>query len=365
MSRPTRVHIDATALLHNLAQVKQHAPHSQIIAMVKANAYGCGIASVVPVLEGKVAAFGVACLEEAIAIRALGAQTDCILFQGLFKETEIPALQRYNLQMVIHQQQQLQWLLANPLSMPVQIWVKVNTGMHRLGFSEPELYPVLAALAACPWVKKPLGIMTHFASADEPHNPANEQQLKRFCDLVCPDVPLLYSAANSAAVLSLSASHFDFVRPGIMLYGISPFNHLTGMELGLQPVMRFISALTAINHYPAAAKIGYGGSWQTTKPSRIGIIPVGYGDGYPRHIALHTPVWIKGYQVPIVGRISMDMMTVDLTDYPHLQLGDTVELWGANIPVESIASSAGTIAYELICQISSRVRSDPAGNMDN
>lgn len=358
MARPTRVQIDAAALLHNLNQVRHCAPHSKVIAMVKANAYGCGIPAVVPILEGQVHAFGVACMEEAMAIRSLGVRTDCVLFQGVFSGDELQTAAAHQFQLVIHHPQQLQWLLAKPLATKIKVWIKVNTGMHRLGFPAQEVCDVLAALMDCPWVDKEIGLMTHLACADEPGNPANQNQLQTFRELDLSEGKLIKSIANSAAILALPETHDDVVRPGIMLYGVSPFANQTGQELGLVPVMRFVSAISAIHDYPAHARIGYGGTWQTSKPSIIGIVAAGYGDGYPRHIAQNTPVWIKGYQAPIVGRVSMDMLTIDLTDCPKVSIGEPVELWGQHIPVEKIALSAGTIAYELLCQFSPRVRQD-------
>ncbi len=171
-----------------------------------------------------------------------------------------------------------------------------------------------------------------------------------------PSKKFIKSIANSAAILALPETHADLVRPGIMLYGVSPFPNQTGQELGLIPVMRFISALSSIHHYPAGVAVGYGGSWQTSKPSIIGVVAAGYGDGYPRHISQNTPVWVNGQQVTIVGRVSMDMLTIDLTDCPDVKMGTPVELWGQHIPVEAIALSSGTIAYELLCQFSPRVR---------
>ncbi|KTD06840.1 alanine racemase [Legionella jamestowniensis] len=358
MTRPTRVQIDATALLHNLNFIKRRAPHSKIIAMVKANAYGCGLSSVAPVLEGQIYAFGVACIEEAMAIRDLGIRSDCVLFQGIFSPEELDAVAAHHFQCVIHQPHQLQWLLEKPLPNKIKVWVKVNTGMHRLGFSPQNVHEIISTLRACPWVDAEIGIMTHLACADEPDNPSNQNQLRVFKELDLPQGNLIKSISNSAAILALPETHADVVRPGIMLYGVSPFAHQTGQELGLMPVMRFVSAISAIHHYPAQVRIGYGGTWQTNRPSVIGVVAVGYGDGYPRHIAQNTPVWINGSQVPIVGRVSMDMLTVDLTHCPEVKIGDPVELWGQHIPVESIALSAGTIAYELLCQFSPRVRQE-------
>ncbi|MDA9272185.1 alanine racemase [bacterium] len=355
MSRPTYVSIDTDALLHNVARVKQCAPGKKIIAMIKANAYGCGLASVVPVLDGEVDAFGVACLEEAMAVRALGINRNCVLFQGVFSADELAYVARYSFQCVVHHEPQLQWILETPLDRKIKVWVKVNTGMQRLGFDCDDVMRVMTALLACPWVDDDISVMTHLASSDEPNHISNQHQLKKMDDLYLPHANITRSIANSAAILALPKAHADVVRPGIMLYGVSPFTNQCGRELGLLPVMRFMSTVTVIHHYPAYAPVGYGGIWQSDKPSIIGVVSVGYGDGYPRHIAENTPVWVNGYFAPIVGRVSMDMITIDLTHCPGVQLGDCVELWGDHIPVEDIARSAETIGYELICKVTSRV----------
>lgn len=356
MTRLTFAQIDPNALLHNLNRIESFAPAKKIIAMVKANAYGCGLAAVIPVLDGRVAGFGVACLEEALAIRMLGGRGECILFEGVFNPEEYTSVAENQFQCVIHQREQLQWLLANPLPQKIKIWLKVDTGMHRLGFLPEEVYDVMNALTQCPWVDNDLVLVTHFACADEPDNEQNKVQLNCFRALNLPVTRVTKSLANSAAIIALPESHADIVRPGIMLYGVSPFSEKTGEQLGLKPVMRFKSMINAIHKYPAGARIGYGGTWQTDKPSIIGVVAVGYGDGYPRHIAANTPVAIHGERIPIIGRVSMDMITINLTDYQKkISIGDEVELWGESIPIELIATSAGTIAYELMCQLSSRV----------
>ncbi len=357
MSRPSHVYIDTAALLHNVKRVKQCAPGKKIIAMVKANAYGCGLSSILPTLEGEVDAFGVACLEEAMMLRNFGSPNECILFQGVFSADELPIVAEEGFQCVIHQIRQLQWLLNTPLTKKIKVWIKINTGMQRLGFEPDEAGNIISAVLACPWVDPEIGLMTHLACADEPLSAYNEQQLQCFNALVLPkDVKVIKSIANSAAILSSPETHADAVRPGIMLYGVSPFANQTGTDLGLIPVMRLISAVSAIHHYPPHARIGYGGIWQSDKPSIIGVVAVGYGDGYPRHIAPGTPVWVNGFIAPIVGRVSMDMLTIDLTDCPGIKEGDSVELWGQHIPVETIAKAADTIGYELICRMSWRVR---------
>ncbi|STX28671.1 alanine racemase [Legionella beliardensis] len=355
MTRPTYVQIDKEALLHNLAEIKHYAPGKKIIAMVKANAYGCGLQAVVPVLDGQVYAFGVACAEEAIAIRKLGIASECILFQGIFSADELIAVSQYRLQCVIHQAQQLQWLLANPQPHKIKVWVKINTGMHRLGFAPEQVYSVVEALQNCPWVDAEIGVMTHLACADEPTNPVNQVQLARYHKLKLPAGKFIKSIANSAAIIAIPEAQAEVVRPGIMLYGVSPFLDKSAAQLGLKPVLTFVSAISAIHHYPAGVPIGYGGIWRTKRPSIIGVVAVGYGDGFPRHISSEAHVWINGFVAPIVGRVSMDILTIDLTDYPHAKIGDAVELWGKNIPVESVAKSANTIPYELLCQLSPRV----------
>ena len=355
VSRPTTLVIEPSALLHNLSQIRRFAPDKKIIAMLKANAYGCGVRHVAPVLDGQVDAFGVACLEEALVIHTMGVQTHCILFQGVFSPDEYNLVSQHQFGCVIHQPHQLQWLLNTPLPNPVKIWVKVNTGMHRLGFKPSELQTVMNALHTCTWVDKNIGLMTHLACSDEPERAENIQQISLFENIKIPGFSQR-SIANSAAIISFPHAPADVIRPGIMLYGVSPFANQTSADLGLIPVMRFMSAISAISHNPPSAQVGYGGTWKSSKPSIIGIVAAGYGDGYPRHISANTPVWIKGREVVVVGRVSMDMLTVDLTDHPDIQLGDSVELWGAHILVERIAKSAGTIGYELLCQTSERAR---------
>ncbi len=356
MSRPTRIDIDTSALAHNVRRVKQCAPGKKIIAMVKANAYGCGLPVVLPILEPAVDAFGVACLQEALAVRALGSERDCILFQGIFSPDELPLLADKNLQCVIHQQHQLNWILTSPQPKKIKVWLKINTGMNRLGIACHEMNDMITALSDCPWVDNDIGLMTHLACSDDLHHESNQKQLQIFNHLPNFECISERSMANSAAILTQPDMHFDAVRPGIMLYGISPFAHQIGQHYDLKPVMRFVSAITAIQRYAPSTPIGYGATWQSEQASVIGLVSVGYGDGYPRHIAPGTLVWVNGDVVPIVGRVSMDMITVDLTNCRSKAVGDPVELWGEHIPIETVAKQAGTIAYELICQITQRVR---------
>lgn len=356
MARPTRMRIDPNALLHNLSQVKRLAPHSKIMAMVKANAYGCGIEKVIPVLDGQVDAFGVASLNEALLIHRLGSRTACVLLGGVFSADEWREAANVSVQCVIHQPEQLAWLLATPLPSTIQVWIKVDTGMHRLGFSPNTVRDVLSALRECPWVNSTIGLMTHFSTADEAGHPSQQIQLQQFHQLDELSGPLMRSLSNSAAIISIPEAHMDWVRPGIMLYGVSPFASQTGKDLGLIPVMHLESAISAIHRLPPNSPVGYGGTWSSEKACLIGVVPVGYADGYPRHIAPFTPTWVNGGIAPIVGRVSMDLLTIDLTHCKNPKIGDAVELWGSRIPVETIAESAGTIGYELLTKITSRVR---------
>jgi alanine racemase len=353
MSRPTYLKINPEALLHNVQQVKQHAVGKKIIAMVKSNAYGCDVSIVVPALSKVVDAFGVACIEEALIVRIFNHNLPCILFQGVFSQSEYHLAAAQNFPCVIHNQQQLNWLITTPLENPLSVWIKVNTGLNRLGFDAAEVDGVFATLKHCSWVNE-IGLMTHFSRADEPENEYNTTQIRMF-DQITPEITLR-SMGNSAAILAHMQLKADYVRPGIMLYGVSPFAEKNANELGLQPVMSLNSIITTIHHYPPHTYVGYGATWSSSRPSIIGVVPVGYGDGYPRHIAANTPVLINGQLAPIVGRVSMDMITVDLTDCHDVHLGDAVELWGESLPVEVIARAAGTIAYELLCQVSDRVR---------
>lgn len=355
MTRPTNLKIDTEALLHNLQVVKEQASKQQVIVMVKANAYGCGIDKVVSTYKGQVYAFGVACMEEALAVRASSANDECILFQGVFSFEELEQAYHHNLQIVIHQQRQLDWLLQTPCSHKVRVWVKLNTGMHRLGFLEQDVASVMHKLQNCPWVEKPIGMMTHLACADEVASENNVKQLSNFARITGAYPDALQSVANSAAILAHPATHADVVRAGLMLYGVSPFNDKSARDLGLQPVMHFLSRVTEIHDYPANAAVGYSGTWESAKPSRIGVVPVGYADGYPRCIKAGTKVWVAGNIVPIVGRISMDMLTIDLTSCKKVPIGAEVELWGQHISVDEVAIAAGTIGHEIIARIGNRV----------
>lgn len=347
--------IDLKALLHNLEVVKAQAPSAQVIAMVKSNAYGCGLENITKSLAGKVYAFGVACIAEASAIRSWGIQERCILYQGVHQASEWSQTSELGFEVVLHQQYQLDWLLNNPLPKPVKVWAKFNTGMNRLGFHINEFQTVIKTLKNCSWVDDKLGVMTHFACADEALHPLNQYQRNEWF-MMTQDWQGDISACNSAAIWQFNDLCGTHIRPGLALYGVSPIGAKNATALQLIPVMRFKSAIMAIHQVESGEAIGYGATFITSRSSLIGVVAVGYGDGYPRHVNQDAYVMIHQHRVPIVGKISMDMMMVDLTDYPGVQLGDPVELWGENLLIEEVAKFSGTISYELMCQVCPRER---------
>jgi len=353
MSRPTKISINKAALQHNLQRVRQYAPNSKVLAMVKADAYGHGLANVAHALHDA-DAFGVACLEEANCIRAAGLNNPIILLEGFFNATELTYIVDNDFDIVLHDACQLEILMRRPLAKPIRVWLKIDTGMNRLGFSLDKLEPVWQQLSACSWVAPDIRVMTHFPDAAEINKPTTLQQIKCFKqatrNLVAPR-----SLANSAGILAWQDSHVDWVRPGIMLYGVSPFQEQQGVDHQLQPVMTLHSALIAIRHCQRGDAVGYGGEWICPEPMLVGIVAAGYGDGYPRHVPTGTPVLVNQQRVPLIGAVSMDMLTVDLRTCPQAQIGDPVILWGETLPVEEIARCANTIPYELLCNFTARV----------
>lgn len=353
--RGTRLHIDTDALLHNFKVIQAKAPQQKIIAMVKSNAYGCGLETVVRQLHGWVYAFGVAFLAEAMQIRRFGVLDPCVLFEGIHEPCELKTVSEQGFELVIHHPLQLEWLLNMPCDSPIKVWIKINTGMNRLGFKINQFDEVLRNLKACPWVDSQIGLMTHFACADTPQHPLHQKQINDWQALIATwDGPL--SAVNSAAIWTSPSMLGSHIRPGLALYGASPIPDVLATELHLKPVMTFSSVVMAIQSLEADESIGYGATYVTQRISKIAVVAVGYGDGYPRHIKDGTFVQIGSYQVPIVGRVSMDKVTVDITDCSGVQIGDPVELWGAHISIEYVAKQAGTIPYELMCQVGPRER---------
>lgn len=356
MGRHLVAQISRKALRHNLKQVYHHAPHCNVIAMVKANAYGHGLVCVAKTLSD-VDAFGVACIEEALELRQAGIYTPIVLMEGCFEEKELALVQNHSLIQVVHSPHQVEFLqhYQTPFAAPFQVWIKLDTGMNRLGLSPQEFTHAYSVLKENPRVNI-LGFMTHFPNADEPRNQLTLMQLNRFEKLI-KDCPEQRSLANSAAILYWPKTHGDWVRPGLMLYGASPGRQRLSHQENLIPVMSLRSHIIATRRVQQGERVGYGGTWvSASQNTKIGIISVGYGDGYPWHAKNGTPVWVKGKIVPLAGRVAMDMIAVDLNTHPNVQVGDPVCLWGPQLPIETVAKHSETIPYELFCRLTQRVQ---------
>lgn len=353
LSRRPQATIDLAALEHNFARVKQLAPDSKVLAVLKANAYGHGMLPIAQALK-QADALGVARLDEALALRAGGIAKPIVLLEGFFHADELPQIVASNLQLVIHHRAQAEALLAAVLDAPVRVWLKIDSGMHRLGIYPHEFAELHQRLQQSPNAQGPMRLMTHFASSDELQNPATLKQLQLFQQTL-QDAPGELSLANSGAVLNWPQSHGDWVRPGLMLYGVSPMAELYGADHQLQPVMTLCSSVIAVRDVSAGDAVGYGGSWIAAHNTRLAVVAMGYGDGYPRGAGNNADVLINGKRHPIVGRVSMDMITVDIGTAPVV-VGDKVILWGADLPVEELARRVDTIPYELLCNITSRVQ---------
>jgi alanine racemase len=321
------------------------------MAVIKANAYGHGMVRVAHALHD-VDAFAVASIDEAIVLRESGVHAGIVLLEGMFSADELLLVQAYNVELVVHSVEQIEWLEAAQVRKPIAIWLKIDTGMHRLGI-EPAVFATLyQRLSDCEAVGD-IRFMTHFACADERNNPATMQQIEDFAACL-EKTEGQRSLANSAGILAHTESHADWIRPGIMLYGSSPLPDESAGALGLEPVMTLKSRLIAVNHLSKGDAVGYGAQWSCPENMRVGVVACGYGDGYPRHAKEGTPVLVNGQRVPLIGRVSMDMITVDLRG-TNAQAGDEVVLWGEGLPADEVAQSVGTIAYELFCHVTARV----------
>ena len=358
MTRPAVARINLSALQHNFTRVQQSAPDSRVMAVIKANAYGHGLVPVARSLSSA-DAFGVVCLEEAICLREAGFSQRIVLLEGLFDEEDLALIQGYQLDVVIHHSSQLEILEQGHQAAPVDVWLKIDTGMHRLGFAPDQVASAVERLERLP-LPGSVRYMSHFACADERPNLATQTQIDRFGES-CANLKAERSLANSAAVLAWPASHADWVRPGIMLYGASPLSGETAEELGLQAVMTLATRLIAVNPRNQGDAIGYGGDWICPQDMQVGVAAMGYGDGYPRHAPSGMPVLVNGKRAALIGRVSMDMICVDLSTQPDAKAGDEVVLWGEGLPVDEVAQQAGTIAYELLCGVGSRVHFDYHG----
>ncbi len=345
--------IDLSALQHNLQRVKAQAPESKVMAVVKANGYGHGLRHVA-IHANHADAFGVARIEEALQLRACGVVKPILLLEGFYSPGDLPVLVTNNIQTVVHCEEQLIALEQADLETPVVVWLKIDSGMHRLGVRPEQYDEFISRLKTCPNVAKPLRYMSHFGCADELDSSITPQQIELFMSLTsgCQGER---SLAASAGLLAWPQSQLEWVRPGIIMYGVSPFSDKTAQDLGYQPVMTLKSHLIAVREVKKGESVGYGGIWTSERDTKVGVIAVGYGDGYPRSAPNGTPVWVNGRTVPIAGRVSMDMLTVDLGPDATDKVSDEAILWGKELPVEEVANHIGTIAYELVTKLTPRV----------
>ncbi|MFC1602441.1 alanine racemase [Pseudomonadota bacterium] len=354
MSSAPRAVIDLSALHHNLEQVRKLAPSSRILAVVKANAYGHGLLRIVNALSATVDALAVARVGEGISLRQAGITSPIVVLEGCLDQQELNLAADNQLEIVVHSSEQVKLLQQQNLSSPIVCWLKVDTGMHRLGLPVSSALAAYQALASCKSVLGKPRLMTHFANADDLSDTTTNNQWQLF-QTVASELDTEISGANSGAILGWPETHADWVRPGIMLYGVSPFINGRPETHDLHPVMNLQSQLIAINHYKKGDAVGYSGTWVCPEDMPIGVVSIGYGDGYPRHAKPGTPVLLNGQRVPLVGRVSMDMITLDLRTCPEAKIGDQAILWGAGLPVEEIAEAASTIPYQLLCNVTARV----------
>lgn len=350
--------IDTDALAHNLDVVKNYAPRCRIMAVVKADGYGHGIQLVIDALK-KADAFAVARISEALSIRQIDKEKPIIVLGGVFTFEEFERAIANRIQVVVHQKQQLEMLISQGSQNVPEFWLKFDTGMGRLGFHYETSEFVLNEISANNLDSSLVGIMSHLANADDQQDNFTLKQIERFSSIGFDGG--VRSLSNSAAIMAWEGGHFDWVRPGIMLYGASPFPDRVGRDLGLKPVMEFSTKLISIKQCRKGEKIGYGGIWECPENMPVGVISAGYADGYPRETLQGTPVLINGVRVPLVGRVSMDMMAVDLRKLTSAAVGDKAILWGADLPVEEVASAANTISYTLLSGITQRVEVSPIG----
>jgi alanine racemase len=348
--------INLTALKQNLKHIKILAPQSFVMAVVKANAYGHGIEHIAKTML-LADAFGVACLEEAMALQALGVKKPIVILSAVFSD-ELSIIAQHGFALVVHNDYQLKHLKKIKLPKPLKVWLKVDTGMHRLGFAPEKIATIYLQLKQNPNIEKDLVLMTHFAKADDLSKEGRaytEGQILRFYQST-QKLEGLKSLANSAGILHWPQSHADWIRPGLMLYGVAASPYCTAKALKLKPVMTLEARLISIQNFKKGATIGYGGTWKCPVDMPVGIVGIGYGDGYPRYAQNGTPVLIHGMRCPLIGRVSMDMLNVDLRSCPKAKVGDKAVLWGEKLPIEEIAQHANTIPYELLCGITRRVK---------
>jgi alanine racemase len=346
--------IDLGALRHNLQVVRRLAPQSKVVAVIKANAYGHGLICAARALESA-DALAVARVHEGLTLREAGIKNRILLLEGFFDREQLQAASAANLEAVVHSWEQIELLRAADSAATVGIWLKLDSGMNRLGFKGATFNQAHAAVSALPALRGSISLMTHLASPDQPELPTTAEQLMVFA-AATRSLAGERSLGSSAAILRFPESHADWVRPGLMLYGISPFQRESGARHDLRPVMALNARVLAVKEVAEGEQVGYGGDWTATRPTQLAIASIGYGDGYPRSAASGTPVLVNGEMAALAGRVSMDMLAIDVTDSREtVKVGDPVVLWGEGLPVEEIALWAETNPYALVCGITPRV----------
>ena len=359
MGRPTKVIVNRQAIKNNLALANSLAPTSKFVSVIKANAYGHGLIEIAETLADSTDAFGVACIEEAISIRKAGVKNPILLMEGLFTEDELQIASEKNFWLMIENKFHFDALLSAKLSNPIKIWFGIDTGMHRLGFQQNSIYEDIKILESSSNVKKPIVIASHFASADNLRSNFTQIQIDRF-DKHMSNIKLNRSAyeeslSNSAGLIGWVDSHRDWERPGYLLFGNSPFMHSHEVENLLEPAMEFKSKIISVRSVSAGESVGYGQNWTAKRHTKIATVTVGYADGYPRNAKNGTPTLVNNKICPLVGKVSMDMITIDVTDVREVNIGDDVVLWGHDLPVNKVAKYCDSIGWELLSRITSRV----------
>lgn len=354
MSRATCATIHLGALRQNLLKLKELAAGARVMAVVKADGYGHGLERVARALH-EADAFGVACIADGQRLRAAGMTQRIIVLSGIDEAADIAEMHRLGLESAIHHQAQIDWLAADTDPRPLRVWLKIDSGMHRLGFAPDQVHAARKRLLALPNVDPDIGLMTHFANSDEFEDAQTRRQIDCF-ESLADGLPGDRSLSNSAGMLGWAQARGQWVRPGGLLYGISVVAGKCGEDFGFRPAMTLSSKLVAVNRVGRGEAIGYAATWVCPEDMDIGVIQIGYGDGYPRSAAAGTPVLVNGRRAPLVGRVSMDLITVDLRGHAGARVGDPVVLWGPGLPVEEVAGHAGTIGYALVCGMTRRVR---------
>ncbi|MFO1205372.1 MAG: alanine racemase [Burkholderiales bacterium] len=350
MSRPLRARIRRSALAHNLAVARRLAPECRVMAVVKANGYGHGLLRAAAAFA-EADAFAALEIEGAVRLREAGHRQEIVLIAGLFDTGELSIAAEHDLSLVVHHEEQVR-MLETSRARGLRVFLKINSGMNRLGFLPERAARVLARLEVCDAVAKVV-LMTHFADADDARGVA--WQLERL-QAIPEGGRRAWSLANSAALIRYPKTRVGWVRPGIMLYGSSPFDDETAQSLGLEPAMTLESRVIAVQELTPGERIGYGGTYTADAPLRVGIVACGYADGYPRHAPGGTPILIGGQRTRTLGRVCMDVLFADLSRLPEAGVGTPVVLWGDGLPVEEVAAAAGTVGYELLCALAPRVR---------